>query len=299
MLKPVRIVVGLVGTLIVLLIVGVVIAGIFIDSIARKGIEAGSTFALGVPTSLEKASVGITSGTFSMAGLTVDNPKGFEGKFMTLGSGSVAVSLSSLTSDTVVLPKFQLSDLELDLERGSSGANYQIILDNLKRLESGQKSKEPSKPGKKFKISEISISNVTVHADMLGGPAGLTKVNVPIHEIKLMNVGSDGSGVDIPELTSVILEAILAAAIDKGGGLIPADIMGDLKGGLGQLSGFTKVGVQTIGKAGEQLTQLSGDLGKATQGVQKGVEDVEGQLKKGLEGLIPGSKPADKKPGDK
>jgi hypothetical protein len=297
MSKPAKIVLGAVGSLLLLVVVCLVIAVVFIDSLARSGIQTGASYALGVPTTLDKASVGMTSGAFSMQGLKVDNPKGFNGKFMSLGTGAVAVSLGSLASDTVVLPKFQLDNLELDLERSGAGANYQIIMDNLKKLESGQKPAEPAKPGKKFKIKEVSITNVTVHLDLLGGPAGVSKVNVPIQEIKLTDVGSDGAGVDIPKLTSIILEAVLAAAVEKGGGLIPADISNELKGGLSQLTGLTTVGVQTIGKAGEQLTKLGGDVGKAVQGVGKEAQDAADKLKQGLGGLIPGSK--DKKPGDK
>jgi hypothetical protein len=292
--KPVKIVLGLATGLVILLVAACIVGLVFVDSIAREGIQAGATYALGVNTTLDKASVGVVSGKFSMNGLKVDNPKGFDGKFLSLGNGGVAVSLGSLTSDTVVLPKFQLTDVEMDLERGSSGANYQIILDNLKKLESGKKSQEPaSKSEKKFKINEISIKNVVVHVDMLGGPGGVTKLNVPIDEIKLTNVGSDGSGVDIPKLTAIVLQAILAAAVEKGGGLIPADISNELKGGLQQLSGLANVGVEAVGKAGEQVTKIGGVLGKD---VQKGVQDVGDQLKKGIGDLIPGAKKPEKTP---
>jgi hypothetical protein len=296
MKKPVKIALGLAGALLALILIALLVAGLFIDSIARKGIEAGASYALEVNTKLDKANVGIFSGTFAMNGLSVDNPKGFNGQFLKLGSGGVAVSLSSLTSDTVVLPKLSLANLDVDLERNASGANYKILLDNLKRLESGQKPKEPAQqgPSKKFKINEISITDVNVHLDLVGGPAGLTKVNVPIHEIKLTNVGSDGSGVDLPQLTSIILEAVLAAAVDKGGGLIPADINADLKANLQQLSGLAGVGVETVGKVGEQVTKLGGDLGKAAKDIQNEVQGTADQLKKGLGGLLQGPQPEKK-----
>lgn len=286
MTKPLKIVFGLVGSLLVLIIVVLIVAGIFIDSIARKGVEVGATYALGVPTTLDKASVGIISTQFTMNGLKVQNPKGWDGKFLDLGQGTVAVSLGSLASDTVVVPKFALSDVEVDLERNSSGANYNVILDNLKKLDKGDNPKDSNASQKKFKINEITITNVTVHLDMLGASGGMTKVNVPIAQIRLTNVGSDGSGVDIPKLTSIVLEGILKAAVEKGGGLIPSDISGELQAGLGQLSGLGGVGLEAVGKAGEQATKIGKDLGKDA----KGLED---QVKKGLGGLLGGS---DKKP---
>ena len=78
-----------------------------------------------------------------------------------------------------------------NLERNAGGANYSVILDNLKKLDKGEKPKDPNAPQKKFKIGELSITNINVHLDLLGGAAGaLTKVDVPIHEIKLTNIGS-------------------------------------------------------------------------------------------------------------
>jgi hypothetical protein len=275
MKKPAKIVVGVVVSAVVLLVIGVVVALIMIDSIAKKGIESGGTYAMGVSTSLNNASIGLTSGKFGLSGLTIENPKGFEGKFLKLGDAGLDVTLGSLMQDTVVVPRFALSNVEVDLKRNASGANYDAILQNLKRFESKDKAQpKEDKPGKKFKISEIVINNVIVHLDLLGGPAGVTNLNIPIAEIKLTNVGSDGSGVDIAELSSTILQAILAAAVEKGGGLIPADVAGELSAGLGQLSGLANVGVEAVGKVGEQVTKLGEDLTKSASDAAKGVGDA-------------------------
>jgi hypothetical protein len=285
MTKPVKIIVSVVGGGLLLVVVALVVTLIMIDSVAKTGIEKGGSYALGVPTALDSASIGIASGKFGLSGLAVDNPQGFEGKFLKLGDGGVEVSLGSLMKDTVVLPRLALSDVELDLKRTSSGSNYGIILDNLKKLESGEKAKpKEEKPGKTFKIGEVVISNVVVHLDLVGGPSGLTSVNIPIHEVRLTNVGSDGSGVDIAELTSILLQAIIAAAVDKGGSLIPADIAGDLKGGLQQLSGLADVGVEAVGKVGEQVSKLG--LGEAASGAVKDATDTL----KGLGGLLDSKK---------
>ena len=158
MTKPVKIIVSVVGGGLLLVVVALVATLIMIDSVAKTGIEKGGSYALGVPTALDSASIGIASGKFGLSGLAVDNPQGFEGKFLKLGDGGVEVSLGSLMKDTVVLPRLALSDVELDLKRTSSGSNYGIILDNLKKLESGEKAKpKEEKPGKTFKISEVVI----------------------------------------------------------------------------------------------------------------------------------------------
>src|SRR5262245_7230362 len=104
---------------IILLLILVVVVGIFgviwgINSIARSGIEKGATYALGVPTKVGSASVGIMSSSLTLSTLNVSNPSGFEGKhFLALGNGNVAVSLSTLRQDTVVVPTFALTDLDV------------------------------------------------------------------------------------------------------------------------------------------------------------------------------------------
>src|SRR5262245_20358478 len=170
-----------VGGLLVVLVVALVVAFVFIDRLARTGIQAGATYALGVPTTLDQADVGVFAGTFEMRGLQISNPQGFASdKFMTLGKGGVAVSLGSLSSDTVELPKLELDTLNLALEKNNQGSNYQVLLNNLKRFEDKSKEKPAAEAeGKKFVIREVLIRKVTVKADIVGGMS----TTVPIEQI--------------------------------------------------------------------------------------------------------------------
>ena len=59
--------------------IGLLIGSVtLIDAFAKKGIEAGGTYCLGVPTTLDSANIGIVSGMFGLQGLTVANPEGYE-----------------------------------------------------------------------------------------------------------------------------------------------------------------------------------------------------------------------------
>lgn len=64
--------------------------------------------------------------------MRIANPEGFDGKpFLTLGEGSVDVSLGTLFEDVLEIPALTLSDLRGNLERRSGRANYEVILANL------------------------------------------------------------------------------------------------------------------------------------------------------------------------
>lgn len=82
----VRLVAAFVVLIVVVVVGGIAAVGMAADSIARRGVEAGATYALGVDTKLAGANVGIMSGSFDMQGLRVANPQGFKSDtFMSLG----------------------------------------------------------------------------------------------------------------------------------------------------------------------------------------------------------------------
>lgn len=59
----------------VLLLLGAVIAFLFIDSIAKQAIERGGFYALGVETELDSTDIGLFSGQFRLDVLHVANPR--------------------------------------------------------------------------------------------------------------------------------------------------------------------------------------------------------------------------------
>lgn len=301
------------GLLLVLLVVGgVVYLLASVNALAKKGIEAGGSYALGVPTTVDSVSIGLLSGQASLANLSVANPQGFASPhFLKLGGGSVAVSLGSLQTEVVEIPTFALSNIDVRLERKGDSGNYQKILDNLKTVTGsggGGGTPQPSPgggPEKKFIVRDLTITNVRVELDLLGAGGAVgealnsaTKIPVSIDKIELKNVGKTGegvagSGVTMGQLASIIVQAVLSAAAEKGGGLFPADMLGDLQGRLTSLGGLKDLGMAVTGQAGEAVKKVEETVkGVADEGkkvVDEGKKAVE-DVKKGIEGLIPGKK---------
>lgn len=303
----------LAGVLFLLVIIGVVVAFFAIDSIAKGAIEKGGSYALGTPTTVSSVSVGVLSGKFSLNGLTVANPTSggsFKSpQFLTLGSGGVDVSLSTLNQPTVELPKFTLSNLDVNLEKRDGKTNYGMILDHMQQV-TGAKSggaapKTPSPStadDKKYIIHDLDIQHVTIHASLVDGPDAvkdLTSVTIPIDSIRLKDVGRTGTGVagsgaTMEELTSIIVRAVLSAATDKGGGLLPADMLGDLQskitalGDLGNLPAEVVANTAgTVEKAGQRvLDEGKKAINNAADQGKKAINDAANKIK----GLIPGGK---------
>ncbi len=313
MSKVIKILLALVATVVLLLVVGVIVLIMSVNALAKKGIETAGTYAMGVPTTLDSASIGLLSGKVGISGLNIANPAGYKGKqFFALGQGDLAISASSLQGDVIEVPLLSLSDISISLEKQGDKANYQVIMDNLAKLSSksdtAPKPAADGGPEKRLIINDLVIKNVKVHAELIGGGNALTdiaakatQVDVTIPDIRLQNVGKAGSsggggGVTVSQLSGIVMEAILVAVANNTGNLLPADLLGDLKGNLGKLGDLSKLAdTKALGdlgkvagdKAGEALT---GSAGKA----EKAVEDLTKKVP-GLGGLIPGQKKDEKK----
>jgi hypothetical protein len=228
--------------------------------------------------------------------------------FLSLGKGATAVSLSTIRQPTVEIPSFTLDNIDAYIEKKGSATNYGTILDHLSKVTGGSDSKPAPSTGdeKKFVIHELKLTNITVHVDMAAAvPGGLgavgdavgsvTKVTIPIDKIELKDVGQTGqgvggSGVTMSQLSGIIVKAVMQAAVEKGGGLIPGDLLGDLTGKLSSLASIdslSKGGMSIVagatGKVEEIGKKVGEDVKKNVEGATKGVGDA-------LKGVLPGGK---------
>lgn len=308
----------------IVVLVGV-IGYISINKIAKAGVEHGGTYALGVDTKLKDINVGVLSGSLSMNGLSIANPEGFKADhFLSLGDGNVQVSLGSLMSDQVDVPVLKLSDIQIDLEKDKGKANYDVILEHLAKVTGGEEPSQPAEKtgGKKFVVHELLIKNVKVNAQVIGG----ISVPVVIPEIKLTDVGSDGEGVTLGDLSGIIVTSILATTVETAGDILPGGIGEGLQGGLKAVGDLGNFGVQVIGdvttaagevvgkaaevvgegakQAGEAVkavgdtaNQTVGEAGKAVGDVGKEAGKAVESIGEGLGGLL-GGKKKDEKPAD-
>lgn len=275
--------------LVLVVLVGVLvgIAFFYMDSIAKAAIEKGATASLGVKTTLGTADVQPFAGRLELSKLNVANPEGFKSPhFLTMNDGATQVALGTLRQDTVEIPELTLTGIDMNLERAGSKSNYDVILKNMKGTETQP---PPADGGKKYVIKQVRIRDIKVHVDMLPIGGDATKLTVPIDEIKLDDFGSDTpNGADMSQLVNTLVKAIFTAAVQKGGGLIPAEMLGDLTGHLAGLKGLGNIKLDA-GSAVKALGDLGGDATKK-------LEDVAEQGKKALDdlgGLLGGDKKKD------
>lgn len=280
------------GLLAVLCLAGL---GYFADGAARAAIERGGSYALGVKTTLDSADLGLLSGEFGLSGLAVENPEGFGGEhFLTLGEGSLELSLGDMSQDEVRVPQLALSGVFVDLERKGGKTNYGVILENLERFQAGGPSgDEDGVPGPSIVFDRIVITDVEARVSLIPIGGGVTQVPVHIDEIVLEDVGADGSGVTVSQAFDIVLRAVLTTVVTVGGDLIPLDLLEDLGGQLGDVAALAG---DLTGGLSASVGGVALDLGEGLGGVVLGVGGalgdaggaVLGGVGEGLGGAVEG-----------
>jgi hypothetical protein len=292
---------------VLVLLVALVVGGgiLLIDSVARAGIAAAGTFALGAKTSVAEASIGIMSGTTAIRGLEVDNPKGYaqEVKFISLGEIAVDATLGNLTGEKIVIDRVALSNLVVDIEKGADGTlNVNAIVDNIKKATgadkpSDQPADKPADESKEALIKELRLEKVQVNLrNLVGGKDGVVEVKLP--DIVLRDLSSKG-GVDVlaSEVSGVVIASVMQAVVAANIEGLGADVLGGLQGavdGLGEAIGgplkdAVGKGIEGAAAALKDVGKGLGDVGKKLgEEAGKALEGAGDAVKKGVGDAIDG-----------
>lgn len=259
----------------ILIVLVVLIAGFlassywWLDGAARKAIEVAGSDAMGTTVTLDKIRIGVLRGSASLSEFNIANPAGYEKPFFfDLKSGATEVNLRTVMEDTIEIPKVELSGLTMYLEPGPGGKyNYETILENVEKYTKSEEPKEESET--LIKIKRIEVRDIKVYYK--------TKVFIttPVHvdEIILNDVGSDGSGVDMGELISIILAGTLRGIADE----LPGAIGNGIKAGVGKLGEIGGVAVDALGDAASKGLKAAGTgVKKVGEGATKGVKKLFG-----------------------
>ncbi len=299
----------LIALVVLVLVVGLGIAGLVYfgtGKILKMGIEKGGTYATGVDTTVDRVKLSLTKGTFDMDGFKMANPPGFSTPhFIALVDTNVTLNAAASGKNVVTLSSLTLSGIDLILDKGGNPSNYNTVLNNLKRFESGEKGPPPAESeARRVVIESLVIEDVGVRlANMPGLSVVAGDVAVRVPRIELRDVGKDNP-MSTGEVIGLVVKTVLAASIEAGGGIIPGDVLGDLKGGLGSLRSLSDLGITgvgdlgkaiegQIGAAGEQVQKALDEAKKAGEDLQKqadGIKDSVNEAKDNLKNIFGGNK---------
>jgi hypothetical protein len=256
---------------------GIVVIVIFLDTIVGKAIEAGCTKALGVETSVGFVRVGLVTGTFSIRGLRVANPPGFEtDHFFSLDRLHFEIPPKLFREETIVVQLLELDGVDVSLETVDKKANYDVILDNLDRFSktgsadpnANKSAGKDEESGTGLVIHEAVIRKVAARIDLGTVKGASDRIEVEIPEIRLRPNKKTGSAeVSVAEVTNIVVTAVLVGIAKKAPAALAKNLLAGI-GGLGDITmeipgalstGGSSVGGATV-KLGEDVVKGIGGL---------------------------------------
>jgi hypothetical protein len=195
---------------------------IWIDSVARQGIETASTLALKVPTHLESASVRF-AGRARLEGFTISNPERYkEATAASFERFEASVDTGSLLKDVIQVQNLRVVRPDLTVEFIGFRTNWSVLMANLASTCSRERPGEPHS-GKTFHIAQLRVEGATVHFRSNLLPGGSHALHLAPFELK--NIGDPSGGATMAEVLSTLFLALAGHALRGEDGGLPAQLV--------------------------------------------------------------------------
>ncbi|HHY86062.1 MAG TPA: hypothetical protein GYA07_11115 [Verrucomicrobia bacterium] len=247
----VRILIGVV----VLLVLAVVGIGIFLDGIAKRGIETVGPQITKVSVKLDGIDLSPLSGGGTVKGLVVGNPEGFTTpQAISVGSATLSLKPMSLLADKLVIRKIEVIAPEITFEGGFKGNNLSQILANVNEAAggTGDTTEETEEAAtRKLQVDDFLIRDAKLHVSITGMGGKTFPVALP--PIHIENLGQGPDGITTAELVRLVLsevEKYAVQAAEKGLAELGASA-GELRKGLEEAAGTNAAAIGS--KIGELL----------------------------------------------
>ncbi len=202
-----------------------------LDSIVKAAIERYGTAAAQAEVRVDKVSIALASGTATVSGLSVGNPKGFsEQHAVELASISVAIDPVSVTGDgPIVIKRIDVERPQVTYELDNNGtSNLTAIEKNATAYAGGGAASASSGNERKLVIDDLVIrgGRVGISQSMLKGRS----LDAPLPDIHLTDIGKRSGGATPAQVAGQVLAAISSAATKVGGSALAKSI-GSAAGG--------------------------------------------------------------------
>lgn len=268
----VRIILGILVVLVIL----VVAALFFIDTLAKNALEKGAPLILGTNASVERIHIEPLKGRVEITNLIVENPSdSYSSEYaIKLGDIIADVDISTVTKHKIRIEEMFLKDVDIVYETNVINSNLQEILDNVKKLDTAEKKEkqEEEKSGeedkeKTLQVDVIELSSVGVTVQAKGAATGLP-IKVTIDP--MTNLGMDEEGITPVGLTFRILGAIVTTAIKTAGGSV-----GDAAAAIGDATSAAVAGATSaaVDAANNAVNDATNAVGGAIKGLFGGKKD--------------------------
>lgn len=202
-------------------VTGIVILYLALNSIVAEGIRTFGTQATGTKVEIQNVSISPFGGSVELKGMYIANPKDCHAaNAFGFGRFYVDMDIKSVFSNKIVINNIIIEDISVDFEPSiSKGSNLQEIKNNIMKFCGGEKSAEPAKSNKPESEKEkktVVIKYFVIKNGKISVSSSLLKtgVEVPMPVIEMRDIGTGGdksSGEALQEVYDQMLKGIGSA----------------------------------------------------------------------------------------
>jgi len=238
------------GVFLVLLLCLYVGVAFFLGSILKAGVNRFGPQLTQTKVELSSANLSPLSGSGTLSGLAVSNPKGWsDSRAFYLGKVHIEVQPSSIFGDHVVINEITIDQPEFLYETKFVSSNIKDLLKNIEQFSGSGAPTATTKSGKpiKFVVKKFRLTNGK--ATLGFGAAALP---LPLPPISLDDVGVSEGGITADQLASVMMKNVLGSIVEA-----TANALGQ----VGSTSGAATLEKtkDAAKKAGESLKKFFGE----------------------------------------
>lgn len=201
--------------LLVLLLGGYIVMQFFLGSIVKAGVNKFGPSITQTKVELQGAAISPLSGTGTLSGLSVGNPKGWsEANAFRLGKVHLDLEPFSVLKETIVINEITIENPEFLYETKIIASNVGDLLKNIEQsLGGSSKAPEPTtKAGKPIKliVKKLVLKGGQVTLGV-GGAGGV--MTLPMPPIDMKDIGVAEGGVTPAQLTFAIMRTVVPSII--------------------------------------------------------------------------------------
>lgn len=235
---------------VVLLIGAYFVVAYALGSVVKAGVNSFGPRLTQTKVVLAGASLSPLTGSGTLSGLAVGNPKGWsEGNAFALGKVHIDVDPLSIFGDHVVINELIIDQPEFAYETKIVTSNIKDLLKNIEQFTSAGGQTAKTKDGKpiKFVVKKFRMTNARATL----GAAGAA-LPVPLPPISLDDLGVAEGGITADQLAGALMKNVLGSIVSG-----TANALGQL-GSTAGANSLEKT-KDAAKKAGESIKKLFGD----------------------------------------
>ena len=200
------------GIIVGLGLIGVVVMSLFLGSIVTAGVNNFAPKLTQTKVVLTGASISPLTGSGTLSGLVVGNPKGWsDANLCSLGKIHVDVAPFSILGDHIVVNEITIDAPEFNYETKLIASNVADLLKNIEQVTGAKDAPQATtKSGQpiKFEVKKFRLQNGWVHLGV--GPAAM---KLPMPPIALDNLGTSEGGITPDQLVFAVMRSVTGSVV--------------------------------------------------------------------------------------